>query len=89
MNNSQQNAKNNAILLLKEVARHQKDKVSITKKLESMPVSLDTMDAIEKLEEELKFLHSYSKNLLNQAVVIINEHNLSDMPSLESLMEQV
>jgi hypothetical protein len=87
--NSQENAINNATLLLKEVARHQKDKDSIAKKLQTMPISLDTMDAIEKLEEELKFLDSYSKNLLNQAVVIINEHNLSDMPSLESLMKNV
>jgi hypothetical protein len=87
--NSQENARNNAILLLKEVARLQKDKENITKKLETTPINLDTMDGIEKLEEELKFLTSYTKNLLNQAVVLINQNNLNDMPSLESLMSQV
>lgn len=87
--NSQENARNNAILLLKEVARLQKDKENITKKLETTPINLDTMNGIEKLEEELKFLTSYTKNLLNQAVVLINQNNLNDMPSLESLMSQV
>lgn len=85
----QENAKNNAILLLKEVARLHKDKNDITKKLENMSASMDNMDEIDKLEDELKFLHSYSKNLLNQAVMLINENNLTDVPSLESLMTQV
>lgn len=85
----QENAKNNAILLLKEVARMHKNKDDITKRLENMSASMDNMDEIDKLEEELKFLHSYSKNLLNQAVMLINENNLTDVPSLESLMTQV
>jgi hypothetical protein len=82
---SKENARNNAMFLLKEVARLTRDKDVLSHKLENMPASLANIEKIDKLEEELKELNAFIKNLMNQAVVIINENNLENMPSLEEL----
>lgn len=80
------NAYNNVITLLEQCAKiHMKiDKLSI--KMQSMPFDSDEVD---DLEGEINFLSRYCKNLEDQAVVMINENNLSNIPSLESIKQSL
>ena len=39
-------------------------------------------DQMDKLEEEIDFITNYSKTLLDQLVVIMNEHDVKDIPPL-------
>lgn len=40
------------------------------------------VDDMEKLEEEIDFINGYSKTLESQLVVIMNEHDVKDIPPL-------
>jgi len=40
------------------------------------------VDEMEKLEEEINFINGYSKTLESQLVVIMNEHDVKDIPPL-------
>jgi hypothetical protein len=44
-----------------------------------------TVDDIEKVEEEIEFINKYTMNLENQAVVIMNEHNVQNIPLMEDI----
>ena len=77
MNQTEQHY-NNVISLLKH-----SDEMTIKKnKLIEQYEHTDDIDAIVKIEEEIEFLHRYINTLQDQAVVIINEHNLQNITKL-------
>ena len=39
-------------------------------------------DEMEKVEEEVEFINGYSKTLMDQLVVIMNEHDVKGIPPL-------
>lgn len=41
-----------------------------------------TVDDMEKIEEEIDFISNYYNTLENQLVVIMNEHNVKNIPKL-------
>jgi hypothetical protein len=43
------------------------------------------VDEMEKVEEEIEFINKYTFNLENQAVVIMNEHNVQNIPLMEDI----
>ena len=45
--------------------------------------SIEDCENIEKLEEEIDFIDKYSKTLMDQCVVIMNEHNVTNIPLLK------
>jgi hypothetical protein len=47
------------------------------------------VDEIDKIEEEIEFINKYTLNLENQAVVIMNEHNVSNIPLLEDIEKTI
>ena len=46
-------------------------------------MDLKEIEEMEKIEEEIEFLSKYMATLENQAVVIMNEHNVQNIPTLE------
>jgi len=61
---------------LKNLSEKKKD---IEKQLiayDDKDINSTTIDEIEKLENELEFLKKYYRNLEDQLVVIMNEHNV-------------
>jgi len=40
----------------------------------------ETIDEMEKIEEEIDFITNYSRTLENQMVVIMNEHDVPNIP---------
>jgi flagellar biosynthesis/type III secretory pathway chaperone len=61
-----------------------KQKKELEEKLEAYDnkeLSLQNVEKIEKLEDELDFLNNYHNTLENQLVVIMNEHNVIIPPT--------
>lgn len=81
----------NVLQLLEQYVRMQIRKEEIEKELHTMPVdgNYDNIEAIEKLEEEAKFLFSYSGQLIDQAAVIINENDVGNIPSIENIRNRL
>lgn len=52
-----------------------KDLEKILQEYGNTVITFKNIEAIEKLENELEFLNIYRKNLEDQIIVIINEHN--------------
>ena len=76
---------NNIVTLLEHIAKNKAKRDMLVKQIEEIPVTLDNIDKIDKLEEELEFLNSYSKTLMDQSVVIMNENDVTGLPSLYDL----
>lgn len=69
---------NNVISLLK----HSDEMIIKRNKLIEQYEHTDDMDTIVKMEEEIEFLHKYINTLQDQAVVIMNEHNIQNITKL-------
>ncbi len=80
------NALQNVMILLEQCAKMHNEKDALTKKLETLPFDSDEAD---KLEDEINYLSKYSKNLHDQAVVVIHENNLKNVPSLDSIRSSI
>jgi hypothetical protein len=52
-----------------------KDLETLLRDYNDKELTLQTIEEIEKIENELSFLHKYYKVLENQLVVIMNEHH--------------
>ena len=72
----------NVMILLEQCAKMQNEKDALINKLNMLPFDSDVVDS---LEDEINYLSKYSANLYDQAVVIINENNLVNVPSLETI----
>lgn len=46
---------------------------------------MSTIDEMEKIEEELEFLRGYYSTIHNQIVVIMNEHDVKNIPEINLL----
>ena len=77
----------NVVTLLQQCIRLRKKYKECQNQLDQMinKYSIEDIEEEEKIKEELDFLSKYETNLLDQATVIMNEHNLSNLPSLEEL----
>jgi hypothetical protein len=64
-----------------------KQSIILQKKKEGLIVELVSYDEIgnDKIEEEIDFLTNYIKTLQDQAVVIMNENNVKNVPTLEEI----
>ena len=79
----------NVISLLEQYVRLQNKRTRIEQQLQCQPTSLDNIDHIEKLEEELNFVISYSRTIMDQATVIMHENNVQNVPSIEVLLSKL
>jgi uncharacterized protein YciW len=77
----------NVVTLLQQCARLRNKYKECEQELDKKnnTFSLSDIDEEEKLNEKLEFMKRYEKTLLDQATVIMNEHNLSNLPSLDEL----
>ena len=78
----------NVVTLLEHSIKMQRKKDKLASQLKMLcdkDCDIDKIDEIDKIEEEMDFLNNYINTLQNQAVVIINENNVTNLPSLESL----
>lgn len=79
----------NIMTLLEHIVQVRRRKKPLLEKLKLLTDkdSYDekTVDDIEKIEEEIEFINKYTFNLENQAVVIMNEHNVQNIPLMEDI----
>ena len=50
---------------------------------------INHIEKMEKIEEEVDFLEGYINFLENQAVVIMNENNVKNIPSIEDIEKSI
>ena len=83
----------NIITLLEQVARMKMKRKPLLEKMnlltDSDYVDLKQIEEMEKIEEEVDFISKYMQNLENQAVVIMNEHNVKNIPLLEDVEKRL
>lgn len=79
----------NVVTLLEQYVKMQNQKKELEHQIQKMADETDYTDEIEKLEEEHAFVTSYSRTLLDQATVIINENNVKNVPSIETLSKKL
>lgn len=63
----------------KQISEIRKNIIELENKLhdyDDKNISIKTIDYIEKIETEIKFLEQYEHNLENQIVVIMNENDV-------------
>lgn len=79
----------NIVTLLEHIVKVRRRKAPLLQKLNLLTDSNCYDEAIveemEKIEEELEFINKYTHNLQDQAVVIMNEHNVKNIPLLEDI----
>jgi hypothetical protein len=68
----------------KNVVTLLKQSINLQKKKEELVAELALYDN-DKIEEEIDFLTNYIKTLQDQAVVIINENNVKNVPTMEEI----
>jgi hypothetical protein len=68
----------------KNVVTLLKQSINLQKKKEELVAELALYDN-DKIEEEIGFLTNYIKTLQDQAVVIINENNVKNVPTMEEI----
>jgi hypothetical protein len=68
----------------KNVVTLLKQSINLQKKKEELVTELALYDN-DKIEEEIDFLTNYIKTLQDQAVVIINENNVKNVPTMEEI----
>lgn len=69
----------NIRILQSQIDNITEKKLSIEKNLlllNDKDINLETVEKMEKIEEELEFMNNYRKTLQDQLVVIMNEHNV-------------
>ncbi len=83
----------NIMTLLEHIVKVRRRKKPLQEKLMLLTdkTSYDEkiVDEIDKIEEEIEFINKYTFNLENQAVVIMNEHNVSHIPLLEDIEKTI
>lgn len=83
----------NILTLLEHIVKMRRRKYPLLQKLRLLTdkTSYDekTVDEIEKAEEEIEFINKYTLNLENQAVVIMNEHNVQNIPTMEDIEKNI
>ena len=72
---------NNVLTLLKQ-------SINLQKKKENLIQLYDETNN-DDIEEEIEFLGKYIKTLQDQAVVIINENNVKNVPTLEEIEKTI
>lgn len=79
----------NILKLLDNVAMQRRRMIPLRKELLMLTdgniADIETYDKIERIEEQLEQLTIYCRNLENQAVVIMNEHNVCNIPLMETI----
>lgn len=79
----------NIMTLYHQIIAMQERKKPLLKQLnlltDSSTFTEKIVDDMEKIEEEIDFISNYSKTLEDQLVVIMNEHDVHDIPSLPLL----
>jgi hypothetical protein len=68
----------------KNVVTLLKQSINLQKTKEELVAELALYDN-DKIEEEIDFLTNYIKTLQDQAVVIINENNVKNVPTMEEI----
>jgi hypothetical protein len=71
---------------MKYKRRHLNNKLKL---LCDSDINMNEIDEIEKIEEEIDFLTKYCRTLDDQAVVIMNEHNVVGIPTLEDIEKNI
>jgi len=83
----------NIITLFEHIVKNRRRKIPLLAKLNLLTDkdmnTLEAVEEIEKIEEEIDFIDKYTNNLQNQAVVIMNEHNVTNIPLLEDIEKRV
>lgn len=94
--NNRYNPLQNVLTLLEHSIKMRRKKQKITSELKMIcdkecekNYQLNHIDKIEKLEEELQFLEGYVNFLENQAVVMINENKLTNVPAISELEKSI
>ena len=83
----------NIVTLLEHIVKVRRRKAPLVQKL-NLLTDKDcydeiTVEEIEKIEEEIEFINKYTANLQDQAVVIMNEHNVKNIPLLEDIEKRL
>ena len=83
----------NIITLLEHIVTNRRRKTPLLQQLKFLTdkdmTDLDVIEEIEKVEEDIDFIDKYTDNLLSQAAVIMNEHNVQNIPSLEDIEKKL
>ena len=83
----------NIITLLEHIVKVRRRKQPLLQKLNLLTdkdcYDETTVNDIEKIEEEIEFINKYTANLQDQAVVIMNEHNVTNIPLLEDIEKRL
>mgnify|MGYP000058923416 CR=1 FL=1 len=79
----------NIMTLYDQIVKTQKKKRPLIEQLnlltDSSTFTEQIVNDMDKIEEEIDFLSNYSKTLEQQLVVIMNEHDVRDIPPLPLL----
>ena len=77
-------ATENIIMLLKHSIENQNKKNILISHLKELNQTVDmhNIDEIDEIEKEIEFLEQYCNTLQSQAVVIMNENNIDNIPLL-------
>lgn len=79
----------NIMTLYDQIVKMQEKRQPLLKQLnlltDSETFTEKVVDEMEKIEEEVDFITNYSKTLEDQLVVIMNEHDVRDIPPLPLL----
>jgi len=83
----------NIMTLLEHIVKTRRRKIPLLQKMNLLTDkgmnTLEAIEEIEKVEEEIDFIDNYTNNLQNQAVVIMNEHNVQNIPLLEDIEKRL
>jgi hypothetical protein len=83
----------NIITLLEHIVTNRRRKAPLLQKLKLLTdkdmTDLDVIEEIEKVEEDIEFIDKYTGNLLDQAAVIMNEHKVQNIPSLDDIEKKL
>lgn len=79
----------NIMTLYDQIVKMQEKKKPLLEQLnlltDSSTFTEKIVDDMEKIEEEIDFISNYSRTLEDQLVVIMNEHDVRDIPPLPLL----
>lgn len=78
----------NIMTLLEQSVQMKRKRKPLLEKLRLLTdkdMDLKEIEEMEKIEKEVEFLTKYCETLENQAVVIMNEHNVQNIPTLEHI----
>jgi hypothetical protein len=94
--NNRYNPLQNVLTLLEHSIKMRRKKQKLTSELKMIcdkecekNFQLNHIEKMEKMEEELQFLEGYVNFLENQAVVMIHENNLTNVPTISELEKTI